>query len=969
MKTIARALCSFDLYPRLKEEVAEDFPSPSKTRAKSMRHTIQLLASQLLVMLCMVFEVMEFLTPRTTQRFVVDHNYEGADRGQSGRSTQLADWRNEWTSSGGSLGEVVENNVGASVDDNKMRVRFNITVVDVRCLDVALDYQNVMGVRSVDVKSGILKVRLNSKTLQPVSDAPFLPNDGIEDVMDPDYPGIHHRRENSTSCGSCYGALPATECCDTCEDVLHAYRLKRWALPRIEQLEQCRGQNTEEAKKRYSPSVSMATASNAPPEDAAARGGEPSDKFPGGFVKIPLQHRTPSLSVQNKFNFDPIPWDLRQTLASASNLANKDRTWQLSAQKGWPECIRKNVMLGSGSGVSAGMIGLPSMSDVFDKSSTTTSTSTLSGSVAATSTEKNGEKTNVPSTTDGGSSSDNPLAGSSGPEGVRQRKVRIDLRPLEETIREISERKRREEGDAPKFPNWVITKTTQGQPLEATITESTTASTTPAPQDVLRGCSDGDKCEATDRLETPYEAVCAEVCRRVDACKYWSHGSIKFRGSQKCYFLSSRVDESWHFGFRSGAQDCAPGKESANKKEKPKEKTDTTNGKKTVEEMSTTGSEAKVVDNDSKRETVKDRKSEQQEQNAEQKASGKKEADTSSTGEKNLEADEESAPKRRMQLVFGDSDDAFFGFEDEVSRIERNAQAGESCRIFGHFVTGKVPGNFHLSFKKRKCYAHIVHQLDFVEVGSSLEVSQKSNVDTSSASRTKIESLVPGHRSSVAGQSLLSMGEERQKELRANRRRRNRERNRRIRNRVDAVQQMRGLAKKGDNGAEKSERNGRITRLLEEEERDLFGSVTPLSDAFASSASVSASGLDSPSIFAPPSSRRRSEEKEQHSWSPLDGSVMLNVGSATASQYYVTVTPNTEVGSSSKKRGFQYQSTGFQTHGAFDSGVYFRYEIDPIRVIYSQQEQTVAKFLIHLCAIVGGIVGTIQFLFFPKIRV
>lgn len=32
----------------------------------------------------------------------------------------------------------------------------------------------------------------------------------------------------------------APQCCDTCNDVLHAYRMKRWALPRIEQIVQCR---------------------------------------------------------------------------------------------------------------------------------------------------------------------------------------------------------------------------------------------------------------------------------------------------------------------------------------------------------------------------------------------------------------------------------------------------------------------------------------------------------------------------------------------------------------------------------------------------------------------------------------------------------------------------------------------------------------------------------------------------------
>lgn len=41
------------------------------------------------------------------------------------------------------------------------------------------------------------------------------------------------------ACGSCYGAgANATHCCDTCQDVIDAYRVKRWS-PILSDFEQC----------------------------------------------------------------------------------------------------------------------------------------------------------------------------------------------------------------------------------------------------------------------------------------------------------------------------------------------------------------------------------------------------------------------------------------------------------------------------------------------------------------------------------------------------------------------------------------------------------------------------------------------------------------------------------------------------------------------------------------------------------
>ena len=41
-------------------------------------------------------------------------------------------------------------------------------------------------------------------------------------------------------CGSCYGASPEGECCNTCDDVKRAYKTKQWHIPDITTIDQCK---------------------------------------------------------------------------------------------------------------------------------------------------------------------------------------------------------------------------------------------------------------------------------------------------------------------------------------------------------------------------------------------------------------------------------------------------------------------------------------------------------------------------------------------------------------------------------------------------------------------------------------------------------------------------------------------------------------------------------------------------------
>ncbi|GBP21500.1 Endoplasmic reticulum-Golgi intermediate compartment protein 3 [Eumeta japonica] len=49
------------------------------------------------------------------------------------------------------------------------------------------------------------------------------------------------KEQTNITCGSCYGAaFNDSQCCNTCDDVKEAYRLRRWALPDLATIEQCK---------------------------------------------------------------------------------------------------------------------------------------------------------------------------------------------------------------------------------------------------------------------------------------------------------------------------------------------------------------------------------------------------------------------------------------------------------------------------------------------------------------------------------------------------------------------------------------------------------------------------------------------------------------------------------------------------------------------------------------------------------
>lgn len=215
----------------------------------------------------------------------------------------------------------------------KIRVMFNATVHGFPCIDLSLDYQDVMGTRTVDVRTTIFKTRLH-KNGSRVGVATR--NDPKAAVQNSTGPSIR-KQNGSAQCGSCYGALPDSECCNTCSDVLYAYRMKRWSLPRIEEVEQCKKDG--KASSVYQP-PQMVRFNDYDFDDYLPKLKRISS-FPSGGE--------PRMAAPFRLNFSFKPLELNKlNMAfssfstgglSVSELANG------SSDLSWPACVRHNTII------------------------------------------------------------------------------------------------------------------------------------------------------------------------------------------------------------------------------------------------------------------------------------------------------------------------------------------------------------------------------------------------------------------------------------------------------------------------------------------------------------------------------------------------------------------------------------------------------------------------------------------------
>merc|ERR1711941_244107 len=75
-------------------------------------------------------------------------------------------------------------------------------------------------------------------------------------------------------------------------------------------------------------------------------------------------------------------------------------------------------------------------------------------------------------------------------------------------------------------------------------------------------------------------------------------------------------------------------------------------------------------------------------------------------------------------------------------------------------------------------------------------------------------------------------------------------------------------------------------------------------------------------------------------------------------QYYIILSPATKADYKGRKtEGYQFRAGSFVTNELIGPAVFFRFDIDPIRVTYYTEQESWSSFLTNICAVVGGVVA------------
>ncbi|CAH2104739.1 unnamed protein product [Euphydryas editha] len=123
---------------------------------------------------------------------------------------------------------------------HKLKINFDIVVPRISCDYLVLDAMDSSGEQHLHLDHNIHKRRLDLNGIP------------IEEPKKEEFPVSSSIKQNTSEvskamCGSCYGAaFNETQCCNTCDDVKEAYRLRRWALPDLSTIEQCKDDESVE---------------------------------------------------------------------------------------------------------------------------------------------------------------------------------------------------------------------------------------------------------------------------------------------------------------------------------------------------------------------------------------------------------------------------------------------------------------------------------------------------------------------------------------------------------------------------------------------------------------------------------------------------------------------------------------------------------------------------------------------------
>jgi len=133
----------------------------------------------------------------------------------------------------------------------KLKINVDVIFSRISCDFLGIDAMDVSGEQHIDIEHNIYKRRLDLDG-KPIEDAQKDHSLGaIAKIVNKTNPDSGEKNDtNAVVCSSCYGAETAErKCCNTCNDVREAYRLKTWKFdPRG--IEQCRDGLTSEIEER-----------------------------------------------------------------------------------------------------------------------------------------------------------------------------------------------------------------------------------------------------------------------------------------------------------------------------------------------------------------------------------------------------------------------------------------------------------------------------------------------------------------------------------------------------------------------------------------------------------------------------------------------------------------------------------------------------------------------------------------------
>jgi endoplasmic reticulum-Golgi intermediate compartment protein 3 len=129
----------------------------------------------------------------------------------------------------------------------KLKINLDLVIPQISCDYLSLDAMDSTGEQHLHIEHNIFKQRLNLNG-EPIEKAKK------EDIASSTTKKLNETKEETPKevqvvvCGDCYGAkLNDTHCCNTCQDVIDAYRTKKWN-PETDKFEQCRNEKKLESE-------------------------------------------------------------------------------------------------------------------------------------------------------------------------------------------------------------------------------------------------------------------------------------------------------------------------------------------------------------------------------------------------------------------------------------------------------------------------------------------------------------------------------------------------------------------------------------------------------------------------------------------------------------------------------------------------------------------------------------------------